>query len=66
MYSSMETMPLDGKTAHQCGDVCVMCILLAKSFPSEVIFYSESILEIFASFALDKYVRTFPVNTFSR
>ena len=23
-------MPLDGKTAHHGGDVCVMCVLLAK------------------------------------
>ncbi len=34
VYSSMETMPLDGKTAHHGGDVCVMCVLLAKSLPS--------------------------------
>jgi len=24
-------MPLDGKMAHRGGDVCVMCVLLAKS-----------------------------------
>jgi hypothetical protein len=29
----METMALDGKTAHHGGDVCVMCVLLAKSLP---------------------------------
>jgi len=29
--SSMETMPLDGKMG---GDVCVMCVSLAKSLPS--------------------------------
>jgi hypothetical protein len=34
VYSSMETMPLDGKTAHHGGDVFVMCVLLAKSLPS--------------------------------
>jgi hypothetical protein len=27
----METMPLDGKTAHYGGDVCVMYVLLANS-----------------------------------
>ena len=31
--SSIKTMPLDGKTAHHVGDVCVMCVLLAKSLP---------------------------------
>jgi hypothetical protein len=30
----METMPLDGKMAHHGGDVCVMCVLLAKSLLS--------------------------------
>jgi hypothetical protein len=34
VYSSMETMLLDKKTAHHGGDVCVMCVLLAKSLPS--------------------------------
>jgi hypothetical protein len=34
VFSSMETMPLDGKTAHHGGYVCVMCVLLAKSLPS--------------------------------
>jgi len=32
----METMLLDGKTAHHGGDVCVMCVLLAKSLPSGI------------------------------
>ena len=32
--SSIKTMPLDGKMAHRGGDVCVMCVLLAKSLPS--------------------------------
>ena len=27
----MKTMLLDGKTAHHGGDVCVMCVLLAKN-----------------------------------
>jgi hypothetical protein len=31
---SIKTMPLDEKTAHHGGDVCVMCVLLAKSLPS--------------------------------
>ena len=34
--------------------------------PSSLVFYGESILEIFASFALYKYVCTFLVNKFSR
>ncbi len=34
VYSSMETMLLDGKTAHHGGDVCMMCVLLEKSLPS--------------------------------
>ena len=29
--SSMETMRLEGSTAHHGGDVCVMCVLLANS-----------------------------------
>jgi hypothetical protein len=29
----METMPLDGKTAHHGGDVCVMCVSIAKQSP---------------------------------
>jgi len=32
--SFMETMQLDEKMAHHGGDVCVMCVLLAKSLPS--------------------------------
>ena len=31
---SMETMMLDRKTAHHGGDVCVMCVSLAKSLQS--------------------------------
>jgi hypothetical protein len=31
---SIKTMPLDGKTAHHGGDVCVMCVSLAKILPS--------------------------------
>jgi hypothetical protein len=31
--SSIKIMPLDGKMAHHCGDVCVMCVSLAKSLP---------------------------------
>jgi hypothetical protein len=27
----METIPLEEKMAHHGGDVCVMCVLLAKS-----------------------------------
>ena len=30
----MKNMLLDGKMAHHGGDVCVMCVLLAKSLPS--------------------------------
>jgi hypothetical protein len=29
----METMTLEGKTAHCGGNVCVMCVSLAKSLP---------------------------------
>jgi len=29
----METMILEGKMAHRGVDVCVMCVLLAKSLP---------------------------------
>ena len=29
----METMTLEGKMAHRGGDVCVMCVSLAKSLP---------------------------------
>ena len=29
----MEIMTLEGKTAHRGGDVCVMCVSLAKSLP---------------------------------
>ena len=29
----METMTLEGKMAHHGGDVCVMCVSLAKSLP---------------------------------
>jgi len=32
--SSMETMPLEGKMAPHGGDVCAMCVSLAKSLPS--------------------------------
>jgi len=32
--SFVETMALEGKTAHHGGDVCVMCVSLAKSLPS--------------------------------
>ena len=35
----METMPLDGKMAHHGGDVCVMCVSLAKSLPREREFF---------------------------
>ena len=38
--SSMETMPLDGEMAYPGGDVCVMCVQLAKSLPS-VSFHSH-------------------------
>ena len=37
--ASMETMTLEGKTAHHGGDVCVMCVLLAKSLPSGSFLY---------------------------
>jgi hypothetical protein len=37
--SSMETMMLEGKTAHHGGDVCVMCVSLAKSLPREREFF---------------------------
>ena len=41
----MDTMPLDGKTAHHGGDVCVMCVSLAKSLPSgRVLFPPERTL----------------------
>ncbi len=33
--SSMEIMTLEGKTAHRGGDVCVMCVSLAKSLLRE-------------------------------
>jgi len=38
VYSSMETMLLDGKMAHHGGDGCAMCILLEKSLPSVFFF----------------------------
>ena len=34
VHSSMETMPLYGEMAHHGGDVCEMCVSLAKSLPS--------------------------------
>jgi hypothetical protein len=39
VHSFMETMPLDGKTAHRGGDVCVMCVTLAKSLLSGSILF---------------------------
>jgi hypothetical protein len=32
--SSIKTMPLEGKMAHHGGDVCELCVLLAKSLPN--------------------------------
>ena len=32
--SSIKTMPLEGETAHHGGDICELCVSLAKSLPS--------------------------------
>jgi hypothetical protein len=32
--SSIKTMPLEGEMAHHGGDVCELCVLLAKSLPN--------------------------------
>ncbi len=42
--SSMETMPVDGKTAYQGGQVCLMCVLLAKSLPRGIFYSSRDAL----------------------
>ena len=34
VYSSIETMPLDEKTVHHGGDVCVMCDVCFASIKS--------------------------------
>ncbi len=46
--SSMETMLLDGNTAHHGGDVCVMCVSLAKSLPSRSFHSRRNALRCFA------------------
>ena len=37
--------------------------LIVQKIDIAIIFYGESILEIFASFVLDKYVHTSPIHT---
>ena len=37
--------------------------LIVQNTDIAIIFYGESVLEFFASFALDKYVRTSPIHT---
>jgi hypothetical protein len=41
---SIKTLPLEGKTAHHGGDVCELCVLLAKSLPSEIFHSRQNVL----------------------
>jgi hypothetical protein len=34
-----KTMMLEGEMAHHGGDVCELCVLLAKSLPNEDFFF---------------------------
>ncbi len=38
--SSIKTMPLEGEMAHRGGDVCELCVLLAKSLPNRSFLFS--------------------------
>jgi hypothetical protein len=42
----MKTMMLEGKTAHHGGDVCVMCVSLAKSLLREFFVPAEMHLAV--------------------
>ena len=45
-------MPLDGEMVHHGGDVCVLCVLLAKSLPSGSFLF---LLEALSTYAVNHY-----------